>query len=215
VAVESFQTAPQLILPKPDTTKEREEKIIYIRIGRIIGNDLRIFTKDSWINATNNQEDFGGPLSGSALGIPNKSNNSPLLQSSTKQNKTVGNKSATTSAAPETNNNKSGSWNKPIFIESMVLRPSELCPPMSMTDDDNLPAIFQSVDKIVEVVWRRLLAEIAKSNTGRLFSTAMGEVLSVMVSNPQHSVPILSSTGPHAAGSFNNKKKSNSKTVIV
>mmetsp|Transcript_21492 Transcript_21492/g.50898 ORF Transcript_21492/g.50898 Transcript_21492/m.50898 type:complete len:504 (-) Transcript_21492:2954-4465(-) len=181
VAVESLQTAPQLILPKPDAEREGMKKIVYVRIGRIVANDIRIFTKDSWINATNTQDDFVDSTSGSAIGT----------QTNIGTNRMPGN-----STSSDTSGNKNGSWNKPIFIERLVLRSSELCPPMSMKDRNGLPAIYQSVDKVVEVIWRRLLAEIAKSNTGKLFSTAMGEVVSVMVSNPPNleSLPPTRST---------------------
>lgn len=76
--------------------------------------------------------------------------------------------------------NNNGGWNNPIFIESLIVRAAEMCPPMSLNDDDDLPAVYQTIDKVLEIVWRRLLAEIAKSNTGKLFSTAMFEVLSLM-----------------------------------
>ena len=175
VAVESLQTAPQLILPKP-SDRTTEKKILYIRIGRIVGNDLRIFTKDSWIPASNQEENSDSISSGM-------------------QNHTDSNKATTDNSSTDAGVNKNGSWNKPIYIQKLVLRSSELCPPMSMKDEDDLPAVFQNVDKVVEVVWRRLLAEIAKSNTGKLFSTAFGEILSVMVSNPQHSIPMLPAAG--------------------
>ena len=177
VAVESIQSAPQLILPQPDNTRDMVKKIIYIRIGRIVANDLRIFTKDSWINGASTQEEFADSSSGSAIGNQNKSNNPSLLSP---QNDNGTNKTATDTSTTDANMKHNGNWNRPIYIETMILRSSELCPPMSMRDDNNLPAIFQSVDKIGEVVWRRVLAEIAKSNSGRLFSTAMGEMLSVM-----------------------------------
>ena len=79
-------------------------------------------------------------------------------------------------------NNKSG-WNKPIVIQSLVVRAAEMCPPMSLKDDDDLPAVYQTIDKVLDILWRRLLAEIAKSNAGRLFSTAMFEGLNLMKSN--------------------------------
>ena len=44
-----------------------------------------------------------------------------------------------------------GGWNSPIFIQSLVVRAAELCPPMSLKDGDGLPAIYQGVDKIVEL----------------------------------------------------------------
>merc|ERR1712238_318480 len=131
--------------------------------------------------------------------IPCKSNNSFHLPPSAKKiNAGITKNTATTI---DMNNKQNGSWNKPIYIERMVLRPSELSPSMSMVDCHNLPAIYHSVDKVVEVVLRRLLVEIAKSNTGKLFSTAIGEVLSVMVSNPHHSAPLLSTANTTTSSS--------------
>jgi hypothetical protein len=68
-------------------------------------------------------------------------------------------------------------WNKPIYIEELIVRGSELCPPMSCVDRDGLPAVYQPLDKVWEVVWKRLLAESAKSQGGRLLNTALGGVL--------------------------------------
>jgi hypothetical protein len=196
VAVESLQSAPRLILPKPDTSRERKKKkIIYIRVGRIAIDDMRIFTKDSWINnATTTQDDHDPTNNVTTTGTVESTNNSN--NSSKKTNTTSKSAAATTI---DINNKKNGSWNKPIIIERMILSSSELSPSLSSLDDRNLPAIYHSVDKIIEVVLRRLLVEIAKSNTGKLFSTAMSEVLSVMVLNPHHSVPLSSTPPPTAA----------------
>jgi hypothetical protein len=68
-------------------------------------------------------------------------------------------------------------WNKPICIEELIVRGSELCPPMSCVDKDGLPPVYQPLDKVWEVVWKRLLAESAKSQGGRLLNTALGEML--------------------------------------
>ena len=80
-------------------------------------------------------------------------------------------------------------WNKPIYVEELIVRASELCPPMSLTDENGLPAIYQPLDKVWEVVWKRLLAESAKSQGGRLLNTAVGEMLDLMkVSQPKSKV---------------------------
>jgi hypothetical protein len=72
-------------------------------------------------------------------------------------------------------------WNPSIYVEELIVRASELCPPMSLVDDENgLPAIYQPLDKVWEVVWKRLLAESAKSQGGRLLNTALGEMLDLM-----------------------------------
>lgn len=95
----------------------------------------------------------------------------------------------TNSSSNTGSSNNKGGWNKPIFIESMIVRAAEMCPPMSLKDDDDLPAVYQTIDKVLEIVWRRLLAEMAKSNTGKLFSTAMFEVLNLMKASAISSHP--------------------------
>lgn len=181
VAVESFQNAPKL-LPQPDNNVK--QKKIFVRVGRVAIREMRIFTKDSWIKVSHDESETtsvnGTPLPGVttsvALGGPS--------------NAATG---APTNSTGIVGNMESGSWNKPIYIERMIVRPSELCPPMSMKDNQDLPAIYQPADRVAEVVWRRLLAEMAKSNSGKLFSTAMGEVLSVMLTNPNS---VSASSGP-------------------
>lgn len=167
VAVESLQKAPQLILPQPDDNKKG--KPVFCRVGRIVIKDMRIFTKDSWIKP----EDDPRSTTTSVVGTP--SHSSIVTPGSVKG------KDPATMAKSSVN----ASWNKPIFIQQMIVRASELSPPMSLKDENGLPAIYQNVDRVAEIVWRRLLAEMAKSNTGKLFSTAMGEVLSVMMTNRQ------------------------------
>jgi hypothetical protein len=63
------------------------------------------------------------------------------------------------------------SWNKPIYLPKVILRAAELCP------SSNEYAVYQPVDKILECVRVKLLTEVAKTNSGRLFQTAMGEML--------------------------------------
>lgn len=72
-------------------------------------------------------------------------------------------------------------WNKPIRIDQVTVRASELTPPMSLVEEGNcLPAIYQPLDKVWEVVWKRLLAESAKSQGGKLLNAAIGQVLGFM-----------------------------------
>jgi hypothetical protein len=131
------------------------------RVGCILLSDMRIFTRDSWIMT---------PGGGSGK------NSTPMetasSSSSTSQNNN-NNANATTTTT-------SDGWNKPIFIQQVTVRSSELCPPMSLKDENGLPAVYQPLDKVAEVVSRRVVAEMAKSNTGRLFSAAMGEVVGIM-----------------------------------
>ena len=74
-------------------------------------------------------------------------------------------------------NKKESSWNRPIVIQQMAIRAAEFCPPLSAKQDNNFPVLYQTIDKSLDVIWKRVLAETAKSNSGRLFQTAMGEML--------------------------------------
>jgi hypothetical protein len=74
-------------------------------------------------------------------------------------------------------NHGKASWNKPITLKQIVIRSVELCPPVSVKDEEGLPVLYQPIDALIDVVWKRILAEVAKTNSGHLFQTAMGEVL--------------------------------------
>ena len=99
-----------------------------------------------------------------------------------------------TQHADRSNNNNASllegcCWNQPIYVEELIVRASELCPPMSLVDENGLPAVYQPLDKVWEVAWKRLLAESAKSQGGRLLNTAVGEMLDLMkVSQPKSKV---------------------------
>ncbi len=78
---------------------------------------------------------------------------------------------------------KKSTWSKPLVIPKVDVRSSELCPPLSAKDEHDLPALYQPVDQCLEVLWRRLLTEGAKTNSGNLFKTAMGEILDYWTEN--------------------------------
>ncbi|KAG7351786.1 hypothetical protein IV203_007834 [Nitzschia inconspicua] len=199
VAVQSLQQAPKLILPQPDDTKQG--KPVFCRVGRIVINEMRIFTKDSWIKPDDGTTTTRSNVSGVVSST--HSSSSKTLPRPTKGS--VGTPPVSVC------NNKIGSWNKPIYIQCLIIRASELSPPMSSKDENDLPAIYQKVDRVAEIVWRRLLAEMAKSNTGKLFSTAMGEVLSVMITNRQSG----NATTTIGAGSSHSKPTTTSTTTTT
>jgi hypothetical protein len=60
-------------------------------------------------------------------------------------------------------NNGKSSWNKPITLKQVVMRSVELCPTVSAKDDEGLPAVYQPIDTLLDVVWKRLLADVAKT----------------------------------------------------
>ena len=135
------------------------------RVGCILLTDMRIFTRDSWIMTP------GGGGGGGSKPTP------PVEVASSSSSTSL---KSMNHANPNANTTTSDGWNKPIFIQQVKVRSSELCPPMSLKDENGLPAVYQPLDKVAEVVGRRIVAEMAKSNTGRLFSAAMGEVVGLM-----------------------------------
>jgi len=71
-----------------------------------------------------------------------------------------------------------GGWSKPIRIKEIAVSGAELCPPMRSKDESGLPGVGLPVEKVVDIVVKRLLAETAKTNSGRVLHTAFGEVFS-------------------------------------
>jgi len=89
--------------------------------------------------------------------------------------------------------------NKPICIQKVAIRASEFCPPLSAKDPGcpDRPALYLPLDACLEVVWKRVLAKMAKRNTGRFFQTAIGEAADVFFSKNNSS----------SSSSNNNKTK--------
>mmetsp|Transcript_18193 Transcript_18193/g.39385 ORF Transcript_18193/g.39385 Transcript_18193/m.39385 type:complete len:552 (-) Transcript_18193:134-1789(-) len=73
-----------------------------------------------------------------------------------------------------------GGWSKPIRIKELAISGAELCPPMRSRDKSGMPGVGLQIDKVVDIIIKRLLAETAKTNSGRLLHTAFGEVFSWM-----------------------------------
>ena len=71
-------------------------------------------------------------------------------------------------------------WSDPIHIRELAVSGAELCPPMTARDADGLPEIGLRVDRVLNILLARLLAETAKSNTGLLLDNAFGEVFNWM-----------------------------------
>ena len=75
---------------------------------------------------------------------------------------------------------KTSTWNKPIFLQRVIVRASEFCPSFSAFDERGFPALYQPMDKVIDILIKRILAEMAKTNSGRLFQTALGEMMDMM-----------------------------------
>jgi hypothetical protein len=67
-----------------------------------------------------------------------------------------------------------GSWQDPIYLPWVSLKPAEFSPPLSAIDEQGWPLLYQPIDRTIDLLIKRLVAEMAKANTGRLFHTAMG-----------------------------------------
>lgn len=78
----------------------------------------------------------------------------------------------------------SSGWARPIVIFELAVTGAELCPPLSARDPaTGMPAVGISIDRLLDIIVKRIMAEVAKSNTGRLFQTAFGDVFSFVGDN--------------------------------
>ena len=132
-----------------------------IRIGSILLREARVFTKDVLVTK-------GGGKSDDAV---NATFMSALERSSGR------------SGASKSDSN-SYDWAKPIVIFELAVTGAELCPPMSARDPrTGMPVVAISIDRLVDILLKRIMGEAAKSNTGRLFGTAFGDVFSFVGDN--------------------------------
>lgn len=125
----------QKIVQQPDKRQLENEKVVYARFGRVIMEDLRVFTR--W-NLTH-QAASSGDKSDTSQG-----DTGVLLNS----------------------------WNRPIVVDRLAVRPSEFCAPLAVTDDDGLPPLYRPINYCMDAILKRVVAEMAKSNTGRLLIEA-------------------------------------------
>lgn len=123
----------------------------WIRIGWLTCRDVRIFTKDIILSSSKNS-----------------SGNSPTLKvNSTKMDPSQ--------ESPSQSNN----WSVPILLKEVSFGGTDLSNPVSFREN-GLPVIGLKPDQLVDVLIRRALSEMAKSNSGRLVSNAMGEFFAWM-----------------------------------
>lgn len=169
--VEKSQAVPSLVVPNRKRNGPKD-KIVYGRVGRVVLQDLRVFTRDHGFDdalpgTTTKKKQQRRRRSSPSMSRTNHANDVSLM-----------------SAA------RGGGWNKPIYLDKVVLRAAELCPSLSAKDDQNphLPAVYQRLDRCFEIIWKRVLTEIAKSNTGAFIQTAMGEVLDYYMEPPAATV---------------------------
>ena len=157
--VEKERQLHQVVQPSRTKKDKAKEKIVYGRVGRIILQDARIFTRDNVYHF----EETSKRKQGGAVEVDDQSAPS------------------STTLTP---------WGKPIYLKQVILRAAELSPPLSCKDVNNtaFPAVYQPIDKILDIVQIRLLTEIAKSNTGRVFQNALGEMLDYWIEKSKQDV---------------------------
>lgn len=155
--VEKTQTVHKIV-KQPDKRQLENEKTVYARFGRVVMEDLRVFTRSSLTHDNN---------------------------------KNTSQKMGTDKQSVEPVN----FWNKPIVVEHLAVRPSEFCAPLTVKDHDGLPVLYRPINYCMDAIMKRVVAEMAKSNTGTLLKTAMGEILDFWVEK-ELQLPQSNSKGP-------------------
>mmetsp|Transcript_18884 Transcript_18884/g.39744 ORF Transcript_18884/g.39744 Transcript_18884/m.39744 type:complete len:569 (-) Transcript_18884:821-2527(-) len=152
-----------VFLQKPPEKKAgwESKKPDDIRVGSILLREARIFNKDILLAKGGN----GDNEVVETASIVSKQNSQSLK----------GGKGSSSSTSAS---NRMG-WARPIVIFELAITGAELCPPMSARcSATGMPVVGISIDRLVDIILKRIMAEVAKSNTGRLFQTAFGDVFS-------------------------------------
>jgi hypothetical protein len=164
--------AQQVIIPA--RRKLPGERPVYGRVGRLLIQDMRIFVRENHRHCDDSSKSNQGNSSKSA------NRNDAKINEATSSIK---------------------AWHPPIAIQQVAIRANEFCPPLTAKETmksereynehfDNydttlMPALYQTMDAYVDVIWKRVLAEVAKSNTGQFFQTAVGEVVNLFVESKE------------------------------
>jgi len=82
--------------------------------------------------------------------------------------------------AASANNNNIAKWSKPILLKEVIFDSRELTSPSNVRDENGLPIIGVDPERLIDLLVRKALAEMAKTNTGRVFNNAMTEVFAWM-----------------------------------
>jgi hypothetical protein len=167
------------------------EKVVYGRVGRVLMQDCRVFLRGekNQPDLDDDDDDKNSHMTKDSSLHDEDEDDEKKEDEYVSHDNQSGKKSLRTHSTSRSS--ISNNWNAPILIRKVAIRASEFCPPLSSKDprtirsqdmqdyDPSLPALYQPMDVYLDVVWKRVLAEMAKSNTGRFFQTAMGEVADV------------------------------------
>jgi hypothetical protein len=150
-------------LSKPPPKKVGSDVINYdlFRIGRITFREVRVFTKDVFSIRSST---FSSTL--------NNNNNIKVLSSTSNAKQE--------SMQQQQQRMDTTGWSKPVLLKEVILTSMDLCPPSKNLDEDGTHAMGQRIDVLADIVLKRLLAEMAKTNTGLLLNNALGEVFAVL-----------------------------------
>jgi len=131
-----------------------------IRIGSFLLREMRIFTKD-------------------VLGQGQNAIAYPISNVSTIDSASISTMTGNETATKEAKDLLPSGWSPPIVVWELAITGAEFSPPMSARDSHSgLPVVGIPVERAVDIIVKRLLTETAKSNSGRLFQTAFGDVFS-------------------------------------
>lgn len=82
-------------------------------------------------------------------------------------------------------------WSRPIVVYELALTGAEMSPSMSARDPQTgMPVVGIPMDRFLDIIFKKLMAEVAKYNTGRLFQTAFGDVFSFVDANASKEVDV-------------------------
>ena len=145
----------------------------YIRVGSILLREGRIFTKDILLSKPNNNNNNNEGHNDDAVNVPPSSSLAHHYSASNQATSTLYAKSKKTACS---------GWTRPIVISELAITSAELCPPMSVRDLSSnsptfgMPMVGITIDRLLDIGLQRVMAEVAKSETGRVFQAAFGDV---------------------------------------
>ena len=156
--------------PPPKKKGHRASKDI-LRFGCIVVRDVRIFMMT--------QKNAVASMSAATVAAEDSAETKAALASAAASTGAAGlTTKPSTDDASSVRSTIEGGWSKPIRIKEIAVSGAELCPPMRSRDENGLPGVGLPVEKVADILVKRLLAETAKTNGGRVLHTAFGEVFS-------------------------------------
>jgi len=153
--------------PPPKKKGHRPPKDI-LRFGCIVVRDVRIFMMT--------QKNAVASMSAAAVTAEDSETKATTVAAASTASAGLTTKPSTDDASIKST--IEGGWSKPIRIKEIAVSGAELCPPMRSRDENGLPGVGLPVEKVADILIKRLLAEAAKTNGGRVLHTAFGEVFS-------------------------------------